>query len=89
MKRINKGGDSTRDEDCKFSRRLRLLNKLEVVFLLLMTVITLSSIFALTHQKPQAAKKERAIKEVNEKATKDVRDSVTKEEPKAKKAKKP
>jgi hypothetical protein len=89
MKRINKGGDSTQGEDCKLSRRLLLLNKLEVGFLFVMAVITLSSILALTHQKSQAPKKEGAIKEVNEKATKDVRDSVTKEEPKAKKAKKP
>jgi hypothetical protein len=89
MKRINKGGESTRDEDRKFTRRLRLLNRVEIVFLLLMTVITLSSLFVLTHHKPQAPKKEGAIKEVKEKATKDVRDSVTKEEPKAKKAKKP
>ena len=89
MKGINKRRESTRDEDRKFPRRLRLLNKVEIVFLLLMAVTTLSSVLALTHHKPRAPKKAPAIKEVNEKTTKDVMDILTKKEPKAKKAKKP
>ena len=89
MKGINQRSESARDEESKFSRRLRLLNRVEIVFLLLMTIITLSSVLALTHHKPHAPKKAPAIKEVNEKATKDVGNSVTKEQPKAKKAKKP
>jgi hypothetical protein len=89
MKGINKRSESIRDDDRKFPRKFRLLNRVEIVFLLLMAVITLSSVLALTHHKPRAPKKAPAIKEVNEKATKDVRDSVTKVAPKAKKAKKP
>jgi hypothetical protein len=89
MKGLNNPGETTRDAERKVSHKLRLLNRVEMVFLLLMTVVSLTSVLALTHHKPRAPKKAPAIKEVNEKATKDVRNSVTKEEPKAKKAKKP
>jgi cell division protein FtsL len=89
MKGISKRREFTGDDDRKFSRKLRLLNKVEVVILLVIAVITLSSVLALTHHKSHTLKKAQTIKEVNEKATKDVRKSLTKEEPKAKKAKKP
>jgi hypothetical protein len=89
MKGINNPSETTRDETRKLTHKLRLLNRVEFVFLLLMAVVTLTSVLALTHHKPRAPKKAPAIKEVNDKATKDVRNSVTKEEPKTKKAKKP
>jgi hypothetical protein len=89
MKGINNPSETTRDAERKLSHKLRLLNRVEIVFLFLMVVLTLTSVLALTHHKSRAPKKAPAIKEISEKTTKDVRNSVTKEEPKAKKAKKP
>jgi hypothetical protein len=72
--------ESARDEDIKSSHRLRLGTRIGIVFLLLIAVITLTSLPALSKDKPRAPQKARAIKGTKDDTKKDLRGNVRKVE---------
>jgi hypothetical protein len=72
--------ESARDEGIKSSYRLRLRTRIGIVFLLLIAVLTLTSLPALSKDKPRAPQKARAIKGTKDDTKKASRGSVRKVE---------